>query len=638
MSAPPVYGAPSMSAPPMYGVPSAPPGYPPPGYPPGYGTPPGYPAYGVPRQTPAFFTGDWIGASIVNAIGVGAMFVLSLLGLLISVTGTGGETPKAGALIGGIFRLIGMAAGGELRSEATGFGVSADASISFRPLTITLIGYGLLAYFFLRRLRQTSSVNPKDFGLQVARVAVIHVGALLIVSLLSMIGDTPDGFTGGDRIEPFSAMFFGTVTLAIALLVAVVVGLPGLFPAQLEYWRGLLAGPVKATLFLTVAASALTFVGLVILELVNYSDRREAAEFFGGSYGIDDLLREVVLLAILLVPNVAGFALLFGMGVPLNVTANASGFGDSAGSTNSVSILDVTDADAKWWLWPLIVVALLVATGWYSARKSPIAANGRPVGWWLSAVLPLALFVLALSLGLGGAFGATGAVDDVPVNVSAGAEVGPDLLFTLLLGGVYGIAVGMLGSVMVPRRPVMGPAFPVLGPVPAMPLPPHTVPAPPGFAAPTPGYQPPPGYSAPVFAPPPGYPAPVSAPPPGYSAPVSSPPPGYSAPVSGPPPGYSTPVSAPPPGFPPPPPGFPPPPPGFPPPPPGFPPPPAPPPASVVPSSPAPSSPAPSSPAPSSPAAGPAEPDPLFGPLPSAPPQRSDADAGVLPPVPPRPE
>jgi hypothetical protein len=249
---------------------------------------------------------------------------------------------------------------------------------------------------------------------------------------------------------------------------------------------------------------------------------------------LEYLWRPLISTLLLFLPTVAGWSVLYGMGVPLT-------FG-SGNNSESVSILDLIDTDDRFWLWPVAVIALLIVTGIYSARRSPIAPNGRPIGWWLAAVLPAALFVLSLSASLS-------------ANSSGfeRASIGFDLLFVLLLGAVYGIGAGMLGTFLVPRRPPMvmagyppagypPPGYPPAGfpPPPAFPTPPPSYPAPPTFGTPMPGFQPPPGYAQAAPSSPPAPTAPST-----WSSPAPPPIPDP-APPSEPPTG----VTPPPPSFP----------------------------------------------------------------------------------------
>jgi U5 snRNP spliceosome subunit len=317
---------------------------------------------------------------------------------------------------------------------------------------------------FVRRLNRSFGVpSPLQIGLQALRVGVVLSGALLLVALLGRMGET-ELF----KVDVFSTIFFGLITLALTLGIAAVLGLPSLFPGRAAHYRALIFGPLRASLILAVIASVATAVILIVILLVQLGDTF-----------IDPW--RVVPTLLLLAPNVAGYALLLGMGVPLNGTTETL----TGGTSSSTSILDLTDTDARYWLWPLVVIALLVLTGIISARRSPIGPNGRPIGYWLAAVLPVALLIYAML---------------VPVRTGAGlgflsfrGSMEFDPLLTLLLGAAFGLGTGYLGSVFVSRQtpapvPAPPPPAPAGGPLP-QPMP-ESPPTPPPPAEPSPGAPP----------------------------------------------------------------------------------------------------------------------------------------------------
>jgi hypothetical protein len=380
-------------------------------------------ASGTLRDAPAFFSGDWIGALHATLLGVGSMLAVALAaGFVRSSENTAAiETRR---LFGEAFQWTAMAVGGP-NGDGT-------VSVTFRPLTLTLIGYTLIGIVFVRRLRKAGTPTAAGAGLQAGRLALMHGGAMILVGVLSRIeGDDQP------RAEIFPTMLWGTVTLAIALFVAWAVGLAGLLPSRAEHYRNMVAGPIKSILFLIVISSAATVPFLVLLiwtgTTAETGPLATVVQLSGVGPGeLGDVWRDLVFSILLFLPTIAGWSLLLGMGVP----SRAGGLG----SNESVNILDLTDQNDMLWLWPLGVIALLVATGYYSARKSPLAANGRPVGWWLTAVLPVALVVLALS---------------ATITVEGGAvenSLGFDVLLVIALGALYGLAVGMLGSALVSRR------------------------------------------------------------------------------------------------------------------------------------------------------------------------------------------
>jgi hypothetical protein len=204
------------------------------------------------------------------------------------------------------------------------------------------------------------------------------------------------------------------------------------------------------------------------------------------------LWRAMIASVVLLLPNLAGAGLLFGMGVPATGSIGGSFgiYGDSTGV--SVSILDVIDRDQRFWIWPLVTLVLLALTGVSSARRSP--------GHWLALVLPVALFVLALNVSAG--WSGTGA------GFGLGGSAGFDYLLTIVLGAVYGFLAGLLGAALTRRRAAVGraavataypPVRPVVAP-PPYPPPPYPPPPYPPPAYP-PAYSPPPAWAPPVDPP-----------------------------------------------------------------------------------------------------------------------------------------
>ena len=482
---PPAVVYPPVPAPPPSPYPtSAPPGSPyptsaPPGYSPNPSSaPPGYqPTYQVPpprvRTGPPlgqlFFSGDWAGAVQVVLAGVGSMLGVALLVQLITTAGTG-SSPSGSQIIGDVARVVSASVGGDLRYESSSGLGSSSASTSFRFLGLTILGFALIGGLFVRRFNRGTGVpSPLQIGLQALRVGVVLSGALLVVAILGRMGGNE--FSSAPSADIFTTIFFGLITLAVALALAGTLGLPSLFPGRSGHYRALIFGPLRASLILTVIASALTFV--ILLVVVFSSEYSQ----FGKTWRIIPTL-------LLVAPNIAGYALLFGMGVPVRTS---SVFSDSSSST----ILDLTDNDARYWLWPIVVLGLLLLTGVISARRSPIGPNGRPIGYWLAAVLPVVLLIYGMVVRVGTGFG----------FLSFSGSV--DLFFAILLGAVFGLVAGYLGSMIAsPSTAMAVPVAPPLtyGPIPEPPhVPPSTPPAAPTFGP----VSEPPQPSSPAPPPPP---------------------------------------------------------------------------------------------------------------------------------------
>jgi hypothetical protein len=287
-------------------------------------TPPAAPA---PRPLATFGNGDWAGALLANAAGFAAMAALALApaingGLDASVIMSARSTVAA------VFLYVAMAAGG---SASLPGGWLGSVDYSFRPLSITLVGYGLLAWLVLRRLRRGGAASTAGIaGLQGLRVALVHGAALVGVALLSGVGGSPTGHRvpfgdrGADPSFTWSAgvgstLLNGMLTLAVALVVAAVLGLPGVF-SSFERLRAAIAGPVRSLVFLTIASCVVAMLAATVLVLVRGESLVDESLPFTVPIQPDLALPDLALALaglLILVPNLAAFALVVVLGVPL---------------------------------------------------------------------------------------------------------------------------------------------------------------------------------------------------------------------------------------------------------------------------------------------------------------------------------
>jgi hypothetical protein len=388
----------------------------------------------------AFLSGDWAGAASAVVIGLAAMLGLALLAGLLGDTSTG--STDASELIGSVAILVAMAAGGSLSASSGAVGID----LSFRPLSLTFLGFTLIAVLFVRRLRRRGTTTAMAVGLQACRLAVILAAGMLIVSLISRTGSGSSEV----KVDAFSAMFFGVVTLAIALVPAVVLGLPGVLPPRFEAYRLRVAGPVRGVLVLTATTCAATMIAVLLYTLSWASD-------FGDGAEMGPFWRGIAAALLLMLPNLAGAGLLFGIGVPAKGSMGMSFGLDSTSSSGTVSILDAVDTDGRFWIWPLVIAVLIVMAGVVAARRSPVGPGGRPMVLWFAAVMSISLFVLSLTL-----------------SASAGGSlffsgsIGFDYLLTIVFGGIVGLLGGLAGAAFIRRTVAPAPtAPPVLPPPPA---------------------------------------------------------------------------------------------------------------------------------------------------------------------------
>jgi len=180
-----------------------------------------------------------------------------------------------------------------------------------------------------------------------------------------------------------------------------------------------------------------------IAEVVLVSDRTDAL----GSFADPSLIwRGTSVLLGLTLPDIAAMALPFGLGVPVHL--DVSGFGIPGGDLGSVSVFDLVGHGGMYWLWPVVAVLLMAGTGYLAGRWSPVTRGGRSTAPLLGAVLPVVLLALALmSSGTGGLAGL----------VPGLAIAKPDILLTVVFGALWGAGAGLLGMVLVGRRPVPPP-------------------------------------------------------------------------------------------------------------------------------------------------------------------------------------
>lgn len=386
--------------------------------------------------TQVFFSGDWAGAALAVAYGVGMMFGLALIAFLLMQVDSGYTEPSV--YISGAAAYVALAAGGSVR--AAGESLGADTILAFRPLGLTLVGFTLIAVVFAHRIRRRGEVTPTALGFQAGRTVVMFIAALLAVAFVGRVsssGSNAESLGATMQVDVMSTVFFGVLTLAVALAVAVVIGAPGVVSARWERLRTAIAEPLRGTLITLAVACVLTLAGIVVVSAAEISQMERAD---GGS-GPWRIIAGTVLLAL---PNIAGATLLFGLGVPVTGDVSASLLGLNS-ARGSFSILTLTDEDQRFWLWPLAIIVLLIISGIASARRVPAGTHRSTAALWSGGVLGAMLFILSLSLSAGAwasAFSVMG----------FGGSVGFDSLLALVYGGVWGFVIAFATLWAAPQR------------------------------------------------------------------------------------------------------------------------------------------------------------------------------------------
>ncbi|HKD97244.1 MAG TPA: hypothetical protein VKB69_06515 [Micromonosporaceae bacterium] len=423
----------------------------------------------------AFLSGDWPGAILAVTVGVLAMaaYVLVLMLVNFKVRTDVQPLPGGSFLVGLTAIYTAMASGGSLEVTTHSAFEAGTASVSYQMLGPALIGYALIGWIFVRRLRRAGTPTFARAATQACRCLLVLLLELLAVALLSHVGTDIEG--EDVHADVVTTLFYGALTLAVFLAIASILGLRGIASARAERVRTVIAGPLRAVVVLFGLSMAASLIALLVL-VAREMNADPPADVASTWWSL------AVSLALLL-PNAAAIALPFGLGAPVNYNLGGGGFG-SDNFSRSATVLDLLDRDNIWWLWPVIAVLLMLLTGYLAGRWSPSTVNGRSMAPMLGVVFPAVLLVLAVvSSGDLGGFTTV-----VPIEVSAGLNIPLAIVF----GAIWGLFAGLIGMAMVGRRPVPPPPYipQAPPPAPAGVSPWHQVPVYPTEQPPAPAYPP----------------------------------------------------------------------------------------------------------------------------------------------------
>jgi hypothetical protein len=367
-------------------------GYPPPVHPGG----PGYP-----RRNP-FLSGDWLGAVLAVAACVGVMTVLALGSLVLFDVGQENRFPAV-TFLAGTASLLALAFGGAL---ASGPGPLSDIP-PIRPLTLALVGFALLGYVFVRRLRRSGAVTQAGAALQAVRIVVVGLGALIVVSLVGQLNQRSTGLAGLDvggaldrRLAPdiASTLAVGVVSLLIALFIAALLGLPGVLgrPGSAERAWTALAASLRGVLAAIVAACVLTLAFLAIQTAFDVRD-------MGTAQAISSAENETAQ-ALIDLPNMAGGLFLISLGVPTKAGVAVSLTGADRFimyGQEHVTVVDLIERQSRFWFL-LAGAAVVMAVGAFVATRNrpPTVDRARGVAWF-AGVFAATMFLSAFLIGIG---------------------------------------------------------------------------------------------------------------------------------------------------------------------------------------------------------------------------------------------
>lgn len=394
-----------------------------------------------------FAAGDWAGAALAAAAGIGTMLAVSVICVLL----IGAGHLSVGQVIALSAMATALAAGGSLTVDTSGstglFANDASGTVSFLPVLITVLGLAALTSVFLSRLRRHGAPTLLDVGFQAARLWLLFLGGLLAVSLAGRLnagGTAPDSESLGSvnvsaSTHISSTLFFGTCWLLLALCVAVAWRLPGLLPPRLRGWRDAAVTPAVGALTMLMLSWTVAFVVLLVAAAAAGSNSGSANSLDSGG----PPLAVIVGAVLLLVPSALLAASGFALGVPAVTNIPLPG---QLGSHGTITLLDATDSDVAFWFVPLVAALTVLVGGVIAALHAPSPTQARRTGWRMGIAMAALLVTIALNTAATST-GATGATS------GAEAEFHLDFFLAAVLGLLWGGLGGWLGALLAPHLP-----------------------------------------------------------------------------------------------------------------------------------------------------------------------------------------
>ncbi|MGH3437845.1 MAG: streptophobe family protein [Sciscionella sp.] len=391
-----------------------------------------------------FAGGDWAGAALAALGGIAAMLAVTAVCVLL----IGAGNVSAGQAIVLIAMGAALAAGGSLTAQGSGLGGGTSATFTFLPLTITIIGFTFIGAVFVQRLRLHGTPSLVDAVLQAARVWIVLLAGLLVVSLVGRV-NTSGSSSGSDifgslgvhvTTDVVATMFFGSCWLLFVLAFAVAWRLPAVLPSQLRRWRDATAAPTVGAL--TIVALSWLIAGVFVIVAVSVSGGDSAMPSGIESGGPSAPM--VVGVILLLAPTALLATLGFALGVPS--TSNLT-LGGSLGTNGSSTLLDATDFDARFWIVPIVAALAVLAGGVVAALHASSPEQARRTGWRLGIALAVLLIAIAMSTAVSAAGGGSELLSGGSVQFHL------NYLLSALFGFAWGALGGWLGALLAPRMP-----------------------------------------------------------------------------------------------------------------------------------------------------------------------------------------
>ncbi|MHA6763905.1 streptophobe family protein [Streptacidiphilus sp. PAMC 29251] len=426
-----------------------------------------------PTRSQRLGLGGWASAAGAVLCALAAMAAVSALGLWLAHA----TSLPGGAFLPVVAATVLMALGVPVTLDGgAGFLVQANAGIAVLPLSVSLVGALVAAGCFLRPLRLRAVVTTAELLGRAARVAVLWVLALLLLTRLarhsftlptgSGVTDQIGGALGvaptvGFRTGLAATVGFGLLWLLVVLALAFAVSRAAPLPAALLRFQAAVRPTASAVLLVLLAYVALGLVAGVMAAVA----RRQAGDTFA-----------VVALAL---PNLVWLAFGIGLGGAWQGHVNA-GIGlpmpkALSSVLQTVGTKDVTldlgtlaRYDGRVWLLPVLAAVLLAAGAVLMVVRAP--RRVAPWHWALRFGVALALTMLLVGLltrisagyglgllGVGGSGGLDGlgsllgggtggAAGGGSGAVAGSVFLHADLLRGVLLGALWGALAGLLGG------------------------------------------------------------------------------------------------------------------------------------------------------------------------------------------------
>ena len=388
---------------------------------------------GTPGRSPvdALLNGDWAGAARAAGIAVGAMIAVSLVGVLIATSGGIGFRETVALVFGAVC----LAVGGDafVRADAEVFGGS--VSLGLLPLTVTLVGLGLLGRLFAVQLRRQQS-STTELLLQGVRTALVFTVCFLPLALLTRYSaDEANalGLSGRLGVGVFSSVF-GALLFAVAAL-----GLTWAFhrrtalPGKLGGLRDRSSAPLLGAL----AVFSVGLLGVLVALIVGLIE--------------DDGKMAQIGIAILGAGNGALASVLWSAGVPLHLDGNVTGSlpVSTPSASDNVDLFTFTDANGWFWLAPVVLLAVLLLVAIALAVRQDTIEDARREGLRFAGALAVVAFLATLLLRIG--LGSEGAAAEFSGSADGSAMFNPIVAAVVL--ALWGVVAGLLAPVLAAKVP-----------------------------------------------------------------------------------------------------------------------------------------------------------------------------------------